>query len=478
MNFIEEQRKFIEEGNNEANNEGSEGQTKLFDFLENLDPQLSSIEIREPLSGTIDLTILTQCHFTNITSLSFVKGNITSIINIPEGIQQFSCPQNLLVEIPELPSSLIYLNLFENGIQRSNTLGSLTELKELNVSNNQLVLLENLPKNLEILKCENNSLRTLDLEGLNNLKALHCSGNPILTIEHLPENIVDLQMENNPIAQITREKERVEGQERPKEKEQEQGSNGLSFTENLLKYFEMKSNYENKLYDKKKEVYRKAAQEGNKKKARKMVQQVKPVCVNCNRPVGTLFKTHDRHYIARCGDETNPCSLNIKLFAGEYENLNYLLQFFRDSVEIHKEDIIKHKLNILFQLLGEKEGLKFFNKEFKEYSESEMFLKELMNEYNSIYFNEEKQEKINKKMTQINKIQEEMNELIDHYKQTNNKNNLHDALQKYINELMPERKNLQILKYPTMEMELDIKSGKHVLYQKGYTIHQVDFNII
>ena len=69
-----------------------------------------------------------------------------------------------------------------------------------------------------------------------------------------------------------------------------------------------------------------------------------------------------------------------------------------------------------------------------------------------------------------------MNELIDHYKQTNNKTNLYDAIQKYVNEIIPERKNLEMLKYPTMEM--DIQNDKHVLNQKEYNIHQLDFKLL
>ena len=145
MNFIEENRKIAIEENT--------AQPDFLTFLENLDPQLSDIIVRDGLSGDLDLNVLRECNFKNITSLQFSKGNITSLKNIPDGITRLLCPQNLLQTIvpDDLPTSLVELNLSENGIKRIDALDHLVHLKELNLSNNQLSFLDKLPKNLEIL---------------------------------------------------------------------------------------------------------------------------------------------------------------------------------------------------------------------------------------------------------------------------------------------------------------------------------------
>ena len=43
-------------------------------------------------------------------------------------------------------------------------------------------------------------------------------------------------------------------------------------------------------------------------------------CINCRRYVGSIFKTNiineDRHLIAKCGDHSNPCPLNIEINLG------------------------------------------------------------------------------------------------------------------------------------------------------------------
>ena len=197
MNFIDENRQIAIEENT--------AQPDFLTFLENLDPQLSDIIVRDGLSGDLDLNVLRECNFKNITSLQFSKGNITSLKNIPEGITRLLCAQNLLQTIvpDDLPTSLVELNLSENGIKRIEALDHLVHLKELNLSNNQLSFLDKLPQNLEILKCDNNSLKILDLEGLNALRVVHCTNNPLVRIEHFPETVSDLQMSNDPTVSIS-----------------------------------------------------------------------------------------------------------------------------------------------------------------------------------------------------------------------------------------------------------------------------------
>ena len=460
MNFIEEQKKTIIEENNTAQND-------LLDFLEHLNPQVSEILLREPLSGDVDFTILKECNFTNITSIEFVKGKITQLKNIPVGITKLVCPENLLTDIQELPESLVELNLKGNGIKYL-PLDDLSNLKELNISNNHFSSLETLPKSLEILKCENNYLKKLDLDGMDSLKTLHCSNNPLLVVEHFPENVVDFVMSNNPMTEIQRLSDNAD-EENESDAEQ---TNRLDFLESLNTYFELKTEYNEKVYDMKKTVFDKAK---SKKSAKKLIQELKPKCINCARPVGSIFKNEGRTYIARCGDEKHPCNFHIQLYAGEYGNVSDLIANFQEYVETHKENIIKHKLDTLFNYVSEKEAVAIFKKEFDDYTESNTFLKELVNEYTHIYFNEERREKVNKKMEQIKKIQERINDMFIKYKTTENAELLKDAMSVYVQELKPEIENLRLLKYETFEVNYDKESDIYSVYQTEYRLDKLDF---
>ena len=456
MSFIEEQRNNTIEENNTA-------QSEFLDVLDNLNPQQYDISVREPLYGDLDFSVLKECNFTNITSLQFAKGSITSLKNIPAGITKIVCEDNLLVDIDNIPSSIIELNVSGNGIKHLE-FKELVNLKELNISRNNFSNLSDLPKYLEILKCENNNLKVIDLEGVENMKVLHCSDNPTLTIQHFPDTISDLQMENNPLMQVKKLSDKEPF------KNEETGEIHADFTESLNAYFQMKTAYNRQIYNMKKQVYDKAK---TKKAARRLIAELKPKCINCNRPVGSLFSNEGRTYLARCGDEKTPCNLDIRIFAGEFGSIDSFLTTFHDVVQNSKEEIIKQKLDTLFNYINEKDAIVLFKKQLEEYTESNTFLKELKEEYVDIFFNEERKEKLQKKTEHVGKIQERFNDLIVKYKQTDNREILKDAMNVYVNEIKPEMDNIQMIKYESMEMN---EHGKDVaLFQKEYRLSKLDF---
>ena len=455
MSFIEEQRKNAQENNT--------AQSDFLDFLDHLNLQVSDISIREPLSGDLDFSVLKECNFSNITSLQFEKGSITALKNIPNGITKIICMDNLLIEI-NLPASIVEANVSGNGLKHID-FKELVNLKELHICRNEFSTLYDLPKGLEILYCKNNQLKNIDLEGVENLKVLHCSNNPSLTIAHFPDTITDLKMENNPLLQINKE-----GDDDSDKSSDDNGENHADFMESLNTYFEMKTEYQTKVYEMKKQVFNKAK---SKKAAKKMMSELKPKCINCNRPVGSLFSNEGRTYLARCGDAKNPCNLDIKIFAGEFGLLDHFLKLFQEDIQDKKQDIIKQKLDTLFNYIGEREAIALFKEQLEEYTEINTFLKDLMNEYTEMNFNEERKEKIQKKMTHIGAIQERFNDLIEKYNQTDNRELLKDAMTVYINDIKPEMENLQLMKYETMEMNKE--GSDYVMFQKEYRLDKLDF---
>lgn len=455
MSFIEEQRQTAQENNT--------AQADFLDFLDHLNPQVSDIIIREPLSGDLDFSVLKECNFSNITSLQFEKGSITSLKNIPEGITKLICMDNLLVDL-DLPASIVEINVSGNGLKHID-FKELVNLKELRICRNQFSTLYDLPKGLEILYCENNDLKSLDLDGIENLKVLHCSNNPSLTIAHFPDTITDLKMENNPLLQINKE-----GDDGSDNSSEDNGENHADYMESLNTYFEMKTEYQKKIYDMKKQVFNKAK---SKKAAKKMMAQLKPKCINCDRPVGSLFTNEGRTYLARCGDAKTPCNLDIKIFAGEFGSLDKFLSSFQEDIQDKKQDIIKQKLDTLFNYIGEREAISLFKEKLEEYTEVNTFLKSLIEEYTMLNFNEERKEKVQKKLAHIGLVQERFNDLIEKYNETDNRELLKDAMTVYISDIKPEMDNLQIMKYETME--INKQGNDYILFQKEYRLDKLDF---
>ena len=455
--FAEEQRRVVIE-------EENTGMQRFLDFLETLSPEVTEIVLREPLSGDIDLSILKECNFHIIDRIAFVPGKITSIRNIPLGIKRFECPENLLVELTDIPDTMVDLILHHNYLKHIDV-SHLKNLQELNINNNQLTHLVDFPESIESIYCDHNFLTTLDLKGIKNLRILHCSYNRMVRIENFPEDTIrDFKMENNPMITI----------QKLGSKDSEGDGEGdhisIDFPESLDTYFELKKMYEQSAYKIKKETFDRAT---SKRAARELLKQVKPKCINCKRPVGSIFMTDKRTYIAKCGDNQSPCNLNIKLYAGSYGSLIDLLEAFQTYVDDGKDTIMKQKLDTLFNYVSESRSIKLFKEHFEEYTENATFLKELTDEYNDLYYNEERILKIEKKLGDIFKVQERVNELFQKYKENENPQILQDAMTIYKDELQPEIANLRILQYSLCEM-VDEGSDKK-LVQHTIPVEKRDF---
>jgi hypothetical protein len=95
----------------------------------------------------------------------------------------------------------------------------LKNLKEINISNNQLRHLADFPESIETIHCDHNFLSTLDLKGIKNLRVLHCSHNRMIRIENFPEDTIrDFVMENNPMITIQNRGSHGESEENEEDK--------------------------------------------------------------------------------------------------------------------------------------------------------------------------------------------------------------------------------------------------------------------
>ena len=80
----------------------------------------------------------------------------------------------------------------------------------------------------------------------------------------------------------------------------------------------------------------------------------KPECINCKRNVGTIFtikndtKEDVRNFIAKCGDLTEPCPLEIQINYSVRDQLYNSIIDGSKSIEAIKLEIIKEKNKALF----------------------------------------------------------------------------------------------------------------------------------
>ena len=448
MSLLDEQRTQILEENT--------GQAEFFDILENLSPTTTDIIIRQALSGNIDGEVLEKCAFTGITSIVFSPGNITSLQNLPGGVTKVICAENYLEAVPSgLPASVVELDLRKNAIRQTDGLEWPRDLRELSLSENPLIALADLPVGLEILRVENCRLKVLRLEGLNKLRVLHCSGNPGLVIENVPESLEDFQSDNDVLTEIGKLREEGEAPEKR-----------ADYQECLRTYFELKKGYQDRVLKTKRDTFRTSK---TKKEGRMKLQTLRPKCVYCERAVGSVFENKGRSFIARCGDRSHPCAFHIELFGGEYGNVVDMLGEYERGMDSIKQSIITAKLDVLFKYMSEKSGVDVFKGTLDLYTQDNVHYTSLKKEYDSLYFDEELEEKISQKRQKIAKIQDRIGELLKTYSQET----LKDAMTVYIRELIPEVQNEATLRYPTREMLIEEKSAE--LFQMSWRLQQIEY---
>jgi len=476
MSIIDSRREQIITENNTA-------QDELEGIISRLDPHTKQIVFSTPLHGDVDFAILTRLGFRNVETIIFEEGEITTIRNLPKSLLVLKCQNQLLIELFELPTFLEELDCDYNYLGRFSG-ADVKNLKKLHISHNRLENLDELPDNLEELYCTNNKLKLLNLEGLDKLKVLHVSENPTLVIEHVPEGLLDFQSDNSPFAVV-----RYDGAHEPGadtvigQLNHVHAETKIDYLEALDAYFKLKHNYEESLLQAKRAAFKSAK---TRSEGRRNVAAIKPKCINCRRPGGTIFEHKDDKYTAICGvsDLHSKCNLNIQLYRGHFSDEESLLYIFKTTVDNAKEKIVRQKLDTLFEYINDRVAAQQFKKELENYRLESSVYNEILQSFNEKYYSKTKQDAADEKMEAINVLIEQYNSIISDYK-TNVENIelLRDAIRLQIREITPEIENLRRLKHELTEVEVVVNTVgnvydiKSTLIQRKVTLASIDITL-
>ena len=89
----------------------------------------------------------------------------------------------------------------------------------------------------------------------------------------------------------------------------------------------------------------------------KRLSMIKPMCIVCKQDGGSIFTETDGKLKAICGNISQPCGFHIEVNRGKYISLETLMNEFRAT----KDEIIRMKLDLLFQFINEDELLAQFD---------------------------------------------------------------------------------------------------------------------
>lgn len=248
----------------------------------------------------------------------------------------------------------------------------------------------------------------------------------------------------------------------------------------ISEFYKIKSKYETDILKKKKVILNNTTLSSQEKKNE--FKKLKPKCINCNRPGGTLFsikfflgKDEYREFRAVCGVVADPCNLNITVQVGKYELLPVVLKDIEKEIDENKKSIIDDKNRLLFGLMTTETAIQKFE-DLKDYiTNLSSLLEKYLDVYDSITDNLEKKDEIEKNIIKSYVYIEEIKESIKKFNQDNNTQYIRDIANIYITNLKPLLNQISDLKYKENIIHYDENDNTYHLIQKQYTNKSLEF---
>ena len=211
---------------------------------------------------------------------------------------------------------------------------------------------------------------------------------------------------------------------------------------------------------------------------RREFKKLKPKCIDCNRPVGTLFsikydKDQDGRILsAVCGDRVDPCNLNINIFTGYTETYPEIIKSLENDIKTIKNQIIVDKNKLLFGFINTEQALENFDSYTVLIGEKTERLTSVLELYLNELDNREINETIKTLQGEIYMTIGYIKDAIVSYDKTNNTQFIQDSVNIYVNQLTPKLNQLMNLKYNYNNVELE--NGVFKLVQKKTSIEQLE----
>ena len=220
------------------------------------------------------------------------------------------------------------------------------------------------------------------------------------------------------------------------------------------------------------------------KEKKQQFKELKPKCINCKRPVGSIFSNKYnseksfRELKAMCGSITEPCNFKIIIEVPETMNILDNISDLEKELQNQKNNIIDNKNKLLFGYLNTEESLEQFDKMKTDVEDSTSFLQYFLNKFDEIVNNKEINQEVKKLKEDIfNNYIISIKNSINEFDKTHNTKFILDAVDIYVNILTPKLKELVNLKYKYNAVEFNADNNTFHLIQKKYTIKDMEYDL-
>ncbi len=396
------------------------------------------------LDGEIDFSPLDN---KNLEEIHFVDGTISRIYNIPRGIKKIVINNNKLEKIPHLElRDLVHLEANQN-ILTNVDLTDMVNLVLIQLNDNEIRKISNLPSSLETLFIDDNDLEELDLSSADSCTNVSCRNNPRLyeIIGGKQMNNSNFNLNKDPHTQIIFEKRTI------KRNSLKEDVEITDVKQAVNEYYALKNQYENNNKDMIQKIMNGI---GSRKVKIQKVRNAIFKCVNCGKNGGSIFKKIENNLSATCGNIQNPCNLNIDILSSLTLSDADILET-KKIIDLAKQNIIQTKMNMLFGYIEESKSISEFKKNIEIIKTNNMLPDDLINNVNESYYNMQfdttKMNIISKKMKDVYSELAEIQKHMQQYEIDKNQKILEDVALKQ-QKIQNILNFVRSIKYPICEM--------------------------
>ena len=253
----------------------------------------------------------------------------------------------------------------------------------------------------------------------------------------------------------------------------ESGSKTSSSQVNMEKevndFYKLKAKYNEKISKIKQKVKNKNTL--TKKDKQKEFRNIQFKCVNCNRPGGTLFEIKKNKLSALCG-ASSKCDLNISIDKKTYYNIRNEKAEVEEQINVLKTDIIKTKLDFLFNYIEESEAIKEFSIQKEDFNLFSKGLIATKKDYIEIVDNIETNTLLKETIILLHEKIIQIKDLEKNYIETKNTQLIEDIINIYKIDIIPLNKKIRQLKYSYYNIVKDEKDN-NIIIKTPYTLDKL-----
>lgn len=255
------------------------------------------------------------------------------------------------------------------------------------------------------------------------------------------------------------------------------------YVDALNEYYGYKHQYDNKFEEDKHAVRNTDTLNLQQKRAKIMRIKRNRKCVSCGQTGGTHFTNEDGVLRAQCGNRSQPCSLRIEIVKGKFMNLEELANASLHTADVLKDQIIKTKLDLLFNYTTEEEALRQFEQDRAALDQALELYGGFRQKYLDVVRNAERREEVDALTAELYGAIQTFKEIVQRGGGGGgggqDSSFIRDAVELYVGKIEPLNATLMEKKYVYNAVERDPGLGDDMfrLVQKPYTLEQLEFEI-